>query len=64
MEDNEHSKSQAFSCCSVVFSVYVCFCAHVSVWIGKKIRQHVFVFVLHLCVLDGWECKREGPETA
>lgn len=26
-EDNEHNKNQAFSCFSVVFSVYVCLCA-------------------------------------
>lgn len=29
-EDNEHTMSQAFSCPSVVLSVYVCLCAHVS----------------------------------
>lgn len=28
-EDNEHTMSQAFSCCCVVLSVYVWLCAHV-----------------------------------
>lgn len=50
-EDNEHTMSQAFSCCSVVLSVYVWLCAHVSVWSGKKISWCVCVFVLNLCVL-------------
>lgn len=50
-EDNERTMSQAFSCCSVVLSVYVCLCAHVSVWTWKKISQRVCVFDLNLCVL-------------
>lgn len=50
-EDNEHNKSQAFSCFCVVFSVYVCLCAHVSVWIGKKICVHVCVFTMNLGLL-------------
>lgn len=55
-EDNEHSMSQAFSCRSVVLSVYVCLCAHVSAWTGKKISKHVCVLVLNLCVLARWRC--------
>lgn len=55
-EDNEHTTSQAFSCPSVVLSVYVCLCAHVPVWTGKKISQRVCVFLLNLCVLARWGC--------
>lgn len=52
-EDNEHTMSQAFSCRSVVLSVYVSLCAHVSARMGKKVSQHVCVFLLSLCVLAG-----------
>lgn len=45
-EDNEHAASQAFSCRSVVLSVYVCLCAHVSARAAKKISQCVCVFLL------------------
>ncbi len=55
-EDNEHTVSQAFSCRSVVLSVYVCLCAHATDWMGKKISQRVSVFPLNVCVLAGWGC--------
>ncbi len=56
-EDNEHTTSQAFSCRSVVLSVYVCACAHMCLLgRGKKISQPVCVFVLNLCVLARWGC--------
>lgn len=61
-EDNEHTMSQAFSCRSVVLSVYVCLRAHVSAPMGKKISQRVCVFLLNLCVLAGWGCRGEGSE--
>lgn len=57
-EDNEHAMSQAFSCRSVVFSVYVCLCAHAFAWTGKRISQCVCVFVLNWCVL----ARRGGAE--
>lgn len=55
-EDNEHTTSQAFSCRSVVLSVYVCLCAHVSAWTGMEISHRASVFVLNLCVLAKWQC--------
>lgn len=56
-EDNEHTMSQAFSCPSVVLSVYVCLCAHMCLlgW-GEKNSQHICVFLLNLCVLATWGC--------
>lgn len=41
-EDNEHTMSQAFSCHSVVLSVYVCLCAHASVRMGKSSDMFLF----------------------
>lgn len=41
-EDNEHTMSQAFSCHSVVLSVYVCLCAHASARMGKSSDMFVF----------------------
>lgn len=61
-EDNEHTTSQAFSCRSVVLSVYVCLCAHVSAWTGMEISHRASVFVLNLCVLAKWQCWGEGSE--
>lgn len=49
-EDNEHTMSQAFSCRSVVLSVYVSLCAHVCLlgW-GRK-SASMFVFFSWACV--------------
>lgn len=43
-EDNEHTMSQAFSCRSVVLSVYVSLCAHVCLlgWGRKSASMFVF----------------------
>lgn len=48
IEDNEHSGSQAFSCCSVVLSIYVRLRAYMSVWTEGEINQHVCCFVMAL----------------
>lgn len=47
IEDNEHSGSQAFSCCSVVFSIYVRLHAYMSVWTEGEMSA--FVALPWLC---------------
>lgn len=53
-EDNECAISQAFSCCSVVFGVYVCLCAHVSARTGGGGNQAACLCFHHECVCLGW----------